>query len=116
MGGTLDIDEMWGEYPKEYIKAVHGPYHPMVYYGKKDTPLSQVKLKDMFAYIGRRNKSPSAMQACLSRALQRWSHYHHQPVNCGLQGILQVAVGAMIISYCLNWNKYRHHRNYKHQW
>jgi hypothetical protein len=31
-----------GELPKEYNKAVHGPYDPAVFYGKKDVPLSQV--------------------------------------------------------------------------
>ena len=31
-----------GELPKEYNKAVHGPYDPAIFYGKKDTPLSQV--------------------------------------------------------------------------
>ena len=28
-----------GELPKEYNKAVHGPYDPAVFYGKKDVPL-----------------------------------------------------------------------------
>ena len=31
-----------GELPKEYSKAIHGPYDPSVFYGKKDTPLGQV--------------------------------------------------------------------------
>ena len=31
-----------GELPKEYNKAIHGPYDPAVFYGKKDTPLGQV--------------------------------------------------------------------------
>ena len=32
----------FGELPKEYNKAVHGPYDPAIFYGKKDTPLGQV--------------------------------------------------------------------------
>ena len=32
-----------GQLPKEYNKAVHGPYDPAVFYGKKDVPLGQVE-------------------------------------------------------------------------
>ena len=31
-----------GELPKAYNKAVHGPYDPAVFYGKRDVPLGQV--------------------------------------------------------------------------
>ena len=31
-----------GELPAEYSKAVHGPYDPAIFYGKKDTPFGQV--------------------------------------------------------------------------
>ena len=31
-----------GELPKAYNKAIHGPYDPAVFYGKKDVPLGQV--------------------------------------------------------------------------
>ena len=34
-----------GQLPKEYNKAVHGPYDPAVFYGKKDVPLGQVEKK-----------------------------------------------------------------------
>ena len=37
-----DITMTLGELPKEYNKAIHGPYDPAVFYGKKDTPLGQV--------------------------------------------------------------------------
>ena len=33
---------MFGQLPPQYSKAVHGPYDPAVFYGKKDMPLSQV--------------------------------------------------------------------------
>ena len=33
-----------GELPAEYSKAVHGPYDPAIFYGKKDTPFGQVGL------------------------------------------------------------------------
>ena len=31
-----------GQLPPGYDKAIHGPYDPSVFYGKKDIPLSQV--------------------------------------------------------------------------
>ena len=31
-----------GELPQAYNKAVHGPYDPAVFYGKRDVPLGQV--------------------------------------------------------------------------
>ena len=34
-----------GELPAEYSKAVHGPYDPAIFYGKKDTPFGQVGQK-----------------------------------------------------------------------
>ena len=39
MGNTL------GQLPEGYSKAVHGPYDPSVFYGKKDVPLGQVNIK-----------------------------------------------------------------------
>ena len=60
-----------GELPKEYNKAVHGPYDPAVFYGKKDVPLGQVKLQDVPAWFSRRNKSPAAAVQAMSRAYWR---------------------------------------------
>lgn len=60
-----------GELPKEYNKAVHGPYDPAVFYGKKDVPLGQVKLQDVPAWFSRRNKSPTAAVQAMSRAYWR---------------------------------------------
>ena len=37
-----EINMGLGELPKAYSKAVHGPYDPAVFYGKKDVPLGQV--------------------------------------------------------------------------
>lgn len=38
MGNSL------GQLPEGYSKAVHGPYDPSVFYGKKDVPLGQVNI------------------------------------------------------------------------
>ena len=60
-----------GQLPKEYNKAVHGPYDPAVFYGKKDVPLGTVKLQDVPSWISRRNLTPTAMGQALSRAYWR---------------------------------------------
>ncbi|GBP34961.1 Putative ATP synthase subunit f, mitochondrial [Eumeta japonica] len=58
----------FGDYPKEYNPAVHGPYDPARYYGKPDVPFSQLKLSEIGSWFSRRNKSPSAFMGACSRA------------------------------------------------
>ena len=60
-----------GQLPSSYNKAVHGPYDPAVFYGKRDVPLGTVKLQDVPAWFSRRNLSPTAMGQALSRAYWR---------------------------------------------
>ncbi|KOB75169.1 ATP synthase F chain [Operophtera brumata] len=57
----------FGDYPKEYKPDVHGPYDPARFYGKTDTPFGQVKINELGAWFGRRNKSPSAVMGTVSR-------------------------------------------------
>ena len=61
-----------GELPKGYNKAVHGPYDPAIFYGKKDVPLGTVKLQDVPSWLSRRNMTPTAMGQALSRAYWRF--------------------------------------------
>merc|ERR1711936_533124 len=55
-----------GELPKEYNIKVHGPYDPAVYYGPKDTPLGQVKVKELPGWLARRGKGPIAVGGATS--------------------------------------------------
>ncbi|XP_035228303.1 putative ATP synthase subunit f, mitochondrial [Stegodyphus dumicola] len=64
LGGLL---KGFGRYPAGYNERVHGPYDPSVYYGKKDIPLSEVKIGELGSWLARRNKSPSAMIGAMSR-------------------------------------------------
>ncbi|VDK42146.1 unnamed protein product [Anisakis simplex] len=50
-----------GLYDKRWNKRVHGPYCHWRYYGKPDTRLLDVKISDLKAWIGRREKTPSAV-------------------------------------------------------
>uniref|UniRef100_A0A336JVX2 CSON009990 protein n=1 Tax=Culicoides sonorensis TaxID=179676 RepID=A0A336JVX2_CULSO len=104
----------FGDYPAEYNPKVHGPYDPARYYGKPDTPFSQVKLSELGEWFSRRNKSPQAVAGAVSRAFWRWQHAYAQPRRAGIAPVFQVIVGSMIFFYCINYGKLRHHRNYKY--
>ncbi|KAK2585634.1 hypothetical protein KPH14_010258 [Odynerus spinipes] len=103
-----------GEYPPEYNKAIHGPYDPARYYGKPDTPFTQVKLGELFAWFGRRNKSPQAATQAVSRAFWRWQHKYVFPVRAGIASYFQLTMGLVVIFYCLNYKRIKTHRNYKY--
>ena len=49
-------------------QAVHGPYDPAVFYGKKDLKLSQVKIYELPLWLMRRQfYNPIAYGRCMSR-------------------------------------------------
>ncbi|XP_012266791.2 putative ATP synthase subunit f, mitochondrial [Athalia rosae] len=104
----------FGDYPAEYNPSIHGPYDPARYYGKPDTPLSQVKLGELGGWFGRRNKNPRAMVAAVSRAWWRWQHKYVHPSKAGIAPIYQLIVGSMIFFYTINYGKIIRHRNYKY--
>ncbi|XP_023328911.1 putative ATP synthase subunit f, mitochondrial [Eurytemora carolleeae] len=105
-----------GQLPKEYNKAVHGPYDPAIFYGKKDTPLSQVKLYQLPAWLARRNPSPVAMGRAVSRAYWRWNHKYVLPKYSGITPVLQLTVAWSALFYCLNYSGISHHTNAKYHW
>ncbi|XP_014245104.1 putative ATP synthase subunit f, mitochondrial [Cimex lectularius] len=104
----------FGDYPAEYNPKVHGPYDPARYYGKPDTPFSQVKLGELASWVSRRNKSPSAMMGAFSRAYWRWQHKYIQPKRAGMAGLMHVACGSMIIFYYLNYGSIKGERRMRY--
>merc|ERR1712018_884221 len=105
-----------GELPKEYNKAVHGPYDPAVFYGKPDTPLAQVKLGELPGWLGRRSKNPVDWGRACSRAYWRFLHKYAFPRNSGLTPIIQMSAMTIALFYCMNYDKFKHHRNFKYHW
>jgi len=105
-----------GQLPKAYNKAVHGPYDPAVFYGKKDVPLGQVKLQDVPSWFSRRNISPASFAQSLSRAYWRWNHKYCLPKYCGLTPFVQMSVGFSALFYLMNYNSIKTHRNQKYHW
>ncbi|XP_076248099.1 ATP synthase, subunit F [Calliopsis andreniformis] len=104
----------WGEYPVDYDPAKHGPYDPSRYYGKPDTPFGEVKLGEIGSWMGRRNKGISPFMGLFSRAFWRWQMKYVQPKKTGVAPVFQVAVGASIFFYILNYFRIRGHRHYKY--
>uniref|UniRef100_A0A6G1SK34 Putative ATP synthase subunit f, mitochondrial n=1 Tax=Aceria tosichella TaxID=561515 RepID=A0A6G1SK34_9ACAR len=108
---------VFGNYPKEYNRAVHGPYYPWVNYGPKDTPLKDVKLGELKAWISRRQKTPSAALAVVSRLsheyLRRWVHTRYGSPS---KPILQVLIMSSALSLCLSYGYYRNERSHKYHW
>lgn len=72
-----------------------------------DTPLSQVKLGEIGAWISRRDKNPRAIAGAFSRAWWRWQHKYVQPKRAGIAPMLQLVAGSMIFFYAINYNKMR---------
>merc|ERR1711974_578589 len=105
-----------GELPKEYNLKVHGPYDPAVYYSPKDTPLGQVKVKELPGWLARRGKGPIAIGRATSRAYWRWCHKYVLPTRSGMAAPIQFAIGWSAFFYFLNYGKMVHHRNWKHHW
>ncbi|KAF2369005.1 Mitochondrial F1-F0 ATP synthase subunit F predicted [Trinorchestia longiramus] len=106
----------WGEYPIEYNPKVHGPYDPARYYGKKDTPFTQVKLRELGSWLARRNKSPKAMVQATSRAWWRWQYKYFLPQKTGIAPFAQIIFGSMAFFYYINYPKLKTHRTQKYHW
>ncbi|EAT35367.1 AAEL012454-PA [Aedes aegypti] len=93
---------IFSDYPVEYNPKIHGPYDPVRYYGK---PV-QVKLIELSAWFGHRDKNPATVGA-VSRAFWRWQQKYWKPKRLGI-------AGGMVFFYAINCGKRKHHRNYKY--
>lgn len=75
-----------------------------------DTPLAQVKLGEIGSWLARRNKTPQAMVATVSRAWWRWNHKYCQPRRTGIAPFFQLVSGMMVFFYCINSQRIGKHR------
>ncbi|XP_003742138.1 putative ATP synthase subunit f, mitochondrial [Galendromus occidentalis] len=104
----------FGDYPLEYNRNVHGPYDPSRYYGKPDTKFSDLKLSEIPAWIGRRNKSPQAAASMISRAYWRWQIKYLLPRRATPAPYYQFIVGSMLLFYYINHHRLAEHTRYKY--
>merc|ERR1712109_305382 len=98
-----------GEACPGYNPKVHGPYDPSVYYGKRDTPLAQVKLGELPGWLARRSKNPIDWSRAVARAWWRWQCNYIQPKRAGFAGVAQFFVAVPVFFYILNFEKLSHH-------
>lgn len=115
----------FGDYPPEYDPHKHGPYDPARYYGKRksdfnhfrfnftrfdlktfitaDIPFNKVKLGEICAWLSRREKTPQAMAAMISRAWWRLNHKYVLPKRAGIAPLFQLLVGSCLFFYVINY-------------
>merc|ERR1712001_428998 len=114
---NLDLRMVLGNLPSEYNKAVHGPYDPAVFYGKKDLPLREVKVYQLPAWLLRRQfYNPIAYGRALSRVYWRWNHKYCLPKFCGITPFVQMSVGFSALFYIMNYGSISEHKNQKYHW
>lgn len=108
---------VFGNYPKEYNRAVHGTYQPWVNYGPKDTPFGDVKLGEFKTWFARRQKTPAAAVAVASRWFhnfdRRWLDTKYGSMS---KGFFQVIVMSCTMSLLLSYGYYKAERNHKYHW
>lgn len=108
---------VFGNYPKEYNRAVHGPYYSWVNYGPKDTPLQEVKLGELRTWLARRNYTPQAMLASISRSAALY-RYKWMDTRYGSpsKALIQIALMSGLASLVLHYGYYRAERHHKYHW
>merc|ERR1711868_290806 len=98
-----------GEYPPGYNVKVHGPYYPFKNYAPADTKLTEVKLADLPAWLGRRDTSISGIRRGLTRGYwtwtTRWLHVQSGSTAAYAQAVFGLALFAYWTQY--EWLKYQ---------
>jgi len=103
-----------GEYPAGYNAKVHGPYDPARFYGKPDTPFTQVKVGELFSWLKRRDYSPVAIGRGIGRGFWGWNQTWVLPKKAGAAGAVQA---MMMLSFWYYLNQYpnlKYHRHCKY--
>ncbi|OAD62042.1 Putative ATP synthase subunit f, mitochondrial, partial [Eufriesea mexicana] len=104
----------WTKYPEGYNRAQHGPYNPGRYYGKPDTPFSEVKLNELFDWFKRRDFGFKQTASLFSRAHWRWQLKYVQPRKAGITPLYQVCAFGLVSGYIMNYGRIRGHRHYEY--
>jgi len=107
----------FGCYPPGYNRRVHGTYDPSRYYGPKDTALSEVRISELAAWIGRRDKSPRAMSRAISRTFFRWHDKFVNPRKATAAPVFQFIFAVSTFCYLSMYHKtLSHHKWHKYHW
>lgn len=109
---------VFGNYPKEYNRAVHGPFYPWVNYNQSnDTRLADVKLGDLKSWFARRNKTPAAVIAETSRTYHDWYRkWLGTKFGSPSKGFFQIMFGYSVLCLLGSYGYIREHRMHKYHW
>ena len=107
----------WGLLPKGYDEKVHGPFVPWRYYGKMDTPLKDVKLGELSAWIGRREKGVLPAYREGARMWHLWQQRFGYGARYQRETILWQFIALMIVLfYPLSLPVKRMHKQARYHW
>uniref|UniRef100_A0A5S6Q6P7 ATP synthase subunit f, mitochondrial n=1 Tax=Trichuris muris TaxID=70415 RepID=A0A5S6Q6P7_TRIMR len=101
-----------GLLPKEYNKKIHGVYCPWRYYGKKDINFFDVKLGELPEWFARRDKSPKAIMAALSRGYHKWAFDWFSPRLMNMAPFFQLAAGMAILRMIFCHDNFKREASY----
>ncbi|PAA88009.1 hypothetical protein BOX15_Mlig001982g2, partial [Macrostomum lignano] len=95
-----------GSYHRNYDPRVHGFYSPDRNYGCTDTRLLETKVKDLPAWLGRRNYNPIAICQAIGRAYWRYNLRWISPKNIGAPLLAQACFFPMFIWYVVKYDEH----------
>lgn len=110
---------VFGNLPKEYDKAVHGPFYAWRDYRNKpkDLDFKDVKLGEMRAWLARREKTPTAVIQTISRYANLYSFkWVDTKFGSFSKSFLQVGIMMSFCSMISLYGYLRHHRAHKYHW
>ncbi|KAG9510124.1 putative ATP synthase subunit f, mitochondrial, partial [Fragariocoptes setiger] len=108
---------LFGNYPVEYNRKIHGPFYPWVNYGKRDTPLNEVKLGELTQWLKRRDMTPQAMTSSISRVVNYWQHkWIHPRYGSYFAACCHVFIISSFVSMLNMYGYLKTHRNHKYHW
>lgn len=110
---------VFGNYPREYNRAVHGPYYPWVdYSGKaKDIPFKDVKLGELKSWIGRRNKTPQAVTTAFSKMVHEYNNkWVDTRFGSFTKPLFHITIFMCVYSMFSMYGLLKSHRNHKYHW
>jgi len=116
MWNTYFVKWEFGLAPREYNFRVHGPYVPWRYYGKLDTPFFDVKVKELPAWLARRDLSPYSGVRAISRAYYYWVHRTVLTKYKNLTYVWQLGVLIYITMHMYNADAHVWRRKARYHW
>uniref|UniRef100_A0A914XJS5 ATP synthase subunit f, mitochondrial n=1 Tax=Plectus sambesii TaxID=2011161 RepID=A0A914XJS5_9BILA len=99
-----------------YNPNVHGPYLPSRYYGPKDKTFAEVKVGELPAWLGRRQKGLLPTYRLIARAHARWMQNYAMVRHGGWSHVWQGLFILALLCYIECWPKYRKWQQARYHW